>query len=276
MLVSNRIGSLPVLVPTARQRFVTKAYPNGLILQTGTDCSQAWRSHTIGTTELATRDYGSSPKDNVFMTFFRPDQDQVSTFKFRNIHECQICFDECGASRLVAQPGCCRSLVHLDCFNTLANSASKFLCPKCDRELSGESVRAVCRRTNSGTGRENKEEEIILGSMATTNITAPIGRHGKEGCGSQDNLHHRQETSQPSSDSSSSSESINPTSSFAGTNSGRRSQPPRNFNKDCQTLTFFLPFEEMERNIIAERERNSQSGKFFSWLLIWIGVQRQE
>jgi hypothetical protein len=167
--------------------------------------------------------------------------------------------------------------VHLDCFNALAvhpNSASKFLCPKCDRELSGESVRAICRRTSSGTGREN-EEEIILGSMATTNITAPIGRHRREGCGSQDNLNHRQETSQPSSDSSSVRESVDHTSSLARTHSGKRSRPPRTFNKDCQTLTFFLPFEEMERKIIAERKMNIQSGKFLSWLLIWIGVQRQ-
>jgi hypothetical protein len=229
--------------------------------------------------EMGHRNYGSTPEDNVFMTFFRPDQDQVSTFKFQNIHECQVCFEECGTSRLVAQPGCCRSLVHLDCFNTLAahpNSASNLLCPKCDRELSGESVRAVCRRTSSSTGRENKEEEIILGSMATTNITALIGRHGREECGSRDSLHHRRETSQPPSDSSSSSESVDPTSSLAGTNSGKRSRPPRNFNKDCQTLTFFLPFEEMERNTIAERERSSQAGRFLSWLPIWIGVRRRE
>lgn len=211
------------------------------------------------------------------MKFFRPDQDQVSTFRIREISKCQVCLGECGTRRIVAQPDCCKCLVHLDCFNDLAahpNSASTFTCPKCDRELSGESIRAARRRTCLTTGNENEEEEdseMILGSMATKNITARGIAHRRQVCGDGGTGHHRQEVSISSSESSESTDSTDDAVPLSQAVSEEVSQLPRvHSRRGSPTLTLFTSYQEMERRLAAERNKASRSGDFLSWLITTI------
>jgi hypothetical protein len=214
------------------------------------------------------------------MKFFRPDRDQVSMFTFKGIDECQICLDKCGTSRIVAQPGCCKRLVHLDCFNTLAahpNSALTFTCPKCDRELSGESVRAARRRTSLGTGKESEEEEgseIILVSRATQNITSTKTTHCRPISRSDGDVHRQQKPSESLSESLESTDALENANPPTEAAADEVSDPPRRLGRDSQTLTFFTPYQELERKLAAE-QKDSQPKDFFSWLLVMIAGRKQ-
>jgi hypothetical protein len=209
------------------------------------------------------------------MKFFRPDQDQFSMFRLNKIHRCQICDAECDTSRIVARPGCCKCLVHLECFNELAahpNSASTFRCPKCDRELSGESIRAARRQTSLTTANGNGEDddEMMLGSTATKNITATRTTHRRQACGGKGALHHRKETSQSSSAPSDSIDSAEDASPPPEASSEEGSESSPRLRSYSQSLTFFTPYQEMERKLAAERNKANRPRDFFSWLLIMI------
>jgi hypothetical protein len=220
---------------------------------------------------------GVAGEETVFMKLFRPDQDQVSTFRVREMNKCRICFRECGTRRIVAQTGCCNCLVHLDCFNDLAaraSSASPFTCPKCDRELSSESVQAARRQTYSATANENKEEEdseMMLGSMATKNITARGTAYRRRSCRDRATGRRRQDVSKPSSKSLESRDSPDDASLLSQTVSGEVGQLGRaHCRSDSETLTFFTPYHDMKRKLAAEQNKNSRSGNFLSWLLTMI------
>jgi hypothetical protein len=182
------------------------------------------------------------------MKLFRPDKDQFSMFRLKNIHRCQICDAQCDTSRIVARPDCCKCLVHLGCFNELAahsNSASTFRCPQCARELSSESVRAARRQTSLATTNENGEEEdneMMLGSMATKNITATKTTHRRQTCGGNGSLHDRKETSRSSGESS---DSIDPTEDASPppeSSPEEVSESSPRLRSYTQSLTFFTPY----------------------------------
>jgi len=211
---------------------------------------------------------------NVLMKFFRPDQDQVSMFRLKEINLCQICLDEFRTELISAQPGCCKCLVHLDCFNELAappNSVSTFTCPKCDRQLSGESIRAARRRTFLSTGKlngEGEDNEMILGSMATKNITSRRATQLKQVCGGEDAVHQRKETLGSSSKSPQSADYTEDPSTVLETGCEGVSESSRGVGSDSLRLTFFTTCHE--RKLAAERKRASRSGDFLSWLLVVI------
>ena len=212
------------------------------------------------------------------MKVFRPDQTQVSMFRFWGIHQCRICFQNCGTSRLIAQPGCCECIVHLDCFNDLAAhpiSASIFLCPNCDRELSGESVRAVRRRTSLGKKKGSKQEqvhEMMLGRVATKNITPSRRRLHRPACGSDGDVRHPQELSQPSSESL---EITKHSDSAPETGAEEVSDPRRRLGRNSQTLTFLPPSAQMAGITAAERNKTSWSGNLLCGLLVMIAGRRK-
>jgi hypothetical protein len=220
---------------------------------------------------------GIPGEETVFMKFFRPDQDQVSTFRVQKMNKCRICFRECGTQRIVAQTGCCNCLVHLDCFNDLAarpSSASTFTCPKCNRELSSESVQAARRRTCRATANENEEEEdseMMLGSVATKNITARGTAYRRQSCRDRAAGRRRQDVSKSSSKSLESRDSPGDASLLFQAVSGEVGQFRRAHGRsDSPTLTFFTPYHELKKKLAAERNKNSRSGNFLSWLLTMI------
>ena len=225
------------------------------------------------------RDYGNmAPEEKIVMKMFRPDRDQVSMFRFKGIHNCQVCFDACDGSRLVAQPGCCKFLMHLSCFNDVAarlNSATTFFCPKCDRELSGESVRSARRRTSPTGGMETGEDtEMLLGSMAIKDITARKNNSRTVSGGKGDQIALRQ-TVQPSGKASESGESCKNSNIAPEACDEEVSDHPRRLSRDSQTLTFFPPYSQMKRIVAAEQKGNNRSESFSCKLLVMVVGRRK-
>ena len=225
------------------------------------------------------QDYGNTPQEEkIVMKMFRPDRDQVSMFRFKGIHNCQVCLDACDGSRLVAQPGCCKCLMHLSCFNDMAahlNSATTFLCPKCDRELSGESVRSARRRTSPTEGMEDGgDTEMLLGSMAVKDITARRN-YSRTASGSEGHKSPPRHTTQPSDKTSESGERPKNRNIAPEACAEEVSDHPRRLSRDSQTLTFFPTYSQMERIVAAEQNENNQSESFLRKLLAMIVGRRK-
>ena len=212
------------------------------------------------------------------MKTFRPDQDQLSMYKLRKI-KCNVCFDQFDRSLLVAHLDCCNCYVHMHCLHEMAaslDSATIFRCPECHKELSGESVRAAGRRTSPTGKGKCKDNEMLLGSVATQDVTARKRSFGSGfGSGSegktQDPRYSSQSLSRSLESAGPSKGNITTTKASAEEGSG----PSQEQSSERPMLTLFPPYEEMEIIVGAEQNKNSRSENSLDRLLGFIFSRRK-